>query len=46
MTVCEICGKRKRPLLRAVHRYTKGDLIYNMEVFACLECLGIKEAET
>ena len=46
MTKCGICGKRKRPLLYAVHNYSKGQLDYSSEVFACLSCLGIKEVET
>lgn len=44
-TNCEICGQRKRPLVRAIQEYRKGKIDYNMEVWACLECLGVMKNE-
>ena len=40
-TNCEICGQRKRPLVRAIQEYRKDKLNYDMEVWACLDCLEI-----
>jgi len=43
---CEICDKYKRPLIRSIQLYTNQyGLEFNMEIWACLECLGIKERE-
>ena len=43
---CEICDLEKRPLLRAIQKYTNQyGLDFNMEVWACLDCLGLPERE-
>jgi RNase P subunit RPR2 len=40
---CFICEKENRPLIQAKCRFTKDRLKYDMVVWACLKCLGIKE---
>lgn len=43
MADCFICGKSRRPLIEAKHRFTKNGIDYDMIVWACLKCLGIQE---